>query len=78
MHVAVRTSLEESAVSWQVVERLSVYHAAQMYAGGPMAIRTPLGDLMVLFVRAPHLPSSKKFSSDRLVPLRPDTICDSI
>ena len=42
-------------MSWKVVERLSVYHEAQMYAGGPMAIRTPLGDLMVLFLSAPHL-----------------------
>ena len=42
-------------MSWEVVERMTIYHEEGMYALAPNVVRTPSGDLMVFFQRAPHL-----------------------
>ena len=42
-------------MSWRVVDRVTVYHEAGMYALAPTVTRTPGGDLLVGFQRAPHL-----------------------
>ena len=42
-------------MSWEVVDRVTVYHETGMYALYPNVVRTPSGDLMVFFQRAPHL-----------------------
>ena len=42
-------------MSWQVAERVTVYQEAGMYALAPTVTRTPGGDLLVSFQRAPHL-----------------------
>ena len=42
-------------MSWEVVERMTIYHDEGMYALAPNVVRTPSGDLMVFFQRAPHL-----------------------
>ena len=42
-------------MSWKVVDRMTIYHEEGMYALCPNIVRTPSGDLMVFFQRAPHL-----------------------
>ena len=42
-------------MSWEVVDRVTIYHETGMYALCPNVVRTPSGDLMVFFQRAPHL-----------------------
>lgn len=42
-------------MSWEVVDRVTVYHETGMYGQCPNVVRTPSGDLMVFFQRAPHL-----------------------
>ncbi len=42
-------------MSWKVVDRMTIYHEIGMYALCPNVVRTPSGDLMVFFQRAPHL-----------------------
>ena len=42
-------------MSWKVVDRMTIYHETGMYALCPNVVRTPSGDLMVFFQRAPHL-----------------------
>ena len=44
-------------MSWEVVDRVTIYHETGMYALCPNVVRTPCGDLMVFFQRAPHLGS---------------------
>lgn len=42
-------------MSWQVVERMTIYHEPGMYALSPTVTRTPTGSLLVTFQRATHL-----------------------
>ena len=42
-------------MSWRVAERMTIYHEPGMYALSPTLTRTPSGDLLVTFQRAPHL-----------------------
>ena len=42
-------------MSWRPVERMTIYHEPGMYALSPTVTRTPSGDLLVTFQRAPHL-----------------------
>jgi hypothetical protein len=42
-------------VSWQVVDHITIYREEGMYAGFPNLVRTPCGDLLVLFRRSPYL-----------------------
>ena len=42
-------------MSWQVVDRMTIYHESGMYALSPTVTRTPSGSLLVTFQRATHL-----------------------
>ena len=42
-------------MGWKVVDRMTIYHEEGYYALCPNVVRTPSGDLMVFFQRAPHL-----------------------
>lgn len=42
-------------MSWRVVEHITVYRETGQYATAPNVVRTPEGELLVLFHRAPHL-----------------------
>ena len=42
-------------MSWRVVDRMTIYHELGMYALSPNVVRTPSGNLLVTFQRAPHL-----------------------
>ena len=42
-------------MSWQVVDRMTIYHESGMYALSPTVTRTPSGSLFVTFQRATHL-----------------------
>ena len=42
-------------MSWQVVDRMTIYHEPGMYALSPTVTRTPAGSLLVTFQRATHL-----------------------
>ena len=42
-------------MSWRVVERMTIYREVGMYALSPTLTRTPGGDLLVTFQRAPHV-----------------------
>ena len=42
-------------MSWQVAERVTIYHEEGMYALCPNVVRAPSGDLLTFFQRAPHL-----------------------
>ena len=42
-------------MSWEVVERMTIYRQEGMYALCPNVVRTPSGDLLMFFQRAPHL-----------------------
>ena len=42
-------------MSWQVVERMTIYHETGMYALSPTVTRTSVGSLLVTFQRATHL-----------------------
>ncbi len=42
-------------MSWRVADRMTIYHDPGMYALSPCLNRTPSGDLLVTFQRAPHL-----------------------
>ena len=42
-------------MSWQVVDRMTIYHETGMYALSPTVTRTPSGSLLVTFQRATHL-----------------------
>ena len=42
-------------MSWQVVDRMTIYHESGMYALSPTVTRTPAGSLLVTFQRATYL-----------------------
>ena len=42
-------------MSWQVVDRMTIYHESGMYALSPTVTRTPSGSLLVTFQRATYL-----------------------
>ena len=42
-------------MSWRVIDRITIYHEADMYALSPNVVRTPSGSLLVFFQRATHL-----------------------
>ena len=42
-------------MSWRVVEHRTVYRETGHYATAPNVVRTPAGELLVLFHRSPHL-----------------------
>ena len=42
-------------MSWQVVDRMTIYHETGMYALSPTVTRTPSSGLLVTFQRATHL-----------------------
>ena len=42
-------------MSWRVVDHLTIYRESGMYAKAPNVVRTPSGDLLVLFHRSPQL-----------------------
>ena len=41
-------------MSWRVSNRFTIYHERGMYALSPTVTRTPAGDLLVTFQRAPY------------------------
>ena len=41
-------------MSWRVTDRFTIYHEQGMYALSPTVTRTPSGDLLVTFQRAPY------------------------
>ena len=42
-------------MSWRVVEHTTIYREPGMYAKCPNVVRTPSGDLLVLFHRSAYL-----------------------
>ena len=42
-------------MSWRVVDHITIYRESGMYAKCPNVVRTPSGDLLVLFHRSPYL-----------------------
>ena len=42
-------------MSWQVVDHITIYHEEGWYGAHPNVVRTPTGDLLVLFHRCPYL-----------------------
>ena len=40
-------------MSWQVVDRMTIYHESGMYALSPTVTRTPAGSLLVTFQEQP-------------------------
>lgn len=42
-------------MSWRVVDHITIYRESGMYAKCPNVVRTPSGDLLVLFHRSPQL-----------------------
>ncbi len=46
-------------MSWNVVDRFTIYHEEGFYALGPHVTRTPAGHLLVMFQRATHVGSAQ-------------------
>ena len=42
-------------MSWRVIDQTTIYHEQGMYVLCPNAARTPASDLLVTFLRAPHI-----------------------
>ena len=42
-------------MSWRVIDKSTIYHEQGMYILCPNVTRTPAGDLLVTFLRAPHI-----------------------
>ena len=42
-------------MSWRVVDHITIYHEEGWYGAHPNVVRTPSGELLVLFHRSPHL-----------------------